>query len=130
MKKNKEKCSRTEKEYSEFIDFIHSGIHHFCPIIIHCNTKHRHKCLRRFLIDWTTTLNIRLTRGNVSNCLRFLIKQNNCILIDEVISSKHIVKRIKLPSFFPGPKIYIKQKFRKNNFEGLKMIYFIEKIFE
>ena len=46
-----------------------------------------------------------LTRGNVSNCLRFLIKQNNCILIEEVMSNKHIVNRIKLPSFLPGPKI-------------------------
>lgn len=54
----------------------------------------------------TTTSIERLTRGKVSNCLRFLMKQNNCILIEEVINSKHMVKRIKLPSFFPGPKIY------------------------
>ena len=48
---------------------------------------------------------IRLTRGNVSNCLRPFIKQNNCILIDDVINNKHIVNKIKLPSFLPGPKI-------------------------
>jgi hypothetical protein len=53
----------------------------------------------------TTTFNDLHTRGNVSNCLRFEIKQNNCILIDDVIKSKHIVNKIKLPSFLPGPKI-------------------------
>ena len=43
--------------------------------------------------------------GNVSNLSSFLRKQNNCIEILEVMTSKHMVKMIKLPNFLPGPKI-------------------------
>lgn len=52
------------------------------------------------------------TSGKASNLLKSASEQNNCILILEVITSKHIVNIIRLPSFFPGPKIC---KIKKNN---------------
>lgn len=46
-----------------------------------------------------------VTSSNVSNLVNSQRKQNNCMDIDELIMSKHIVNIIRLPSFFPGPKI-------------------------
>lgn len=46
-----------------------------------------------------------LTSGNVSNLVNSQRKQNSCIDIDELIINKHIVNIMRLPSFFPGPKI-------------------------
>lgn len=43
--------------------------------------------------------------GNVSNLVNSFKKQNNCILILDVIINKHIVKITNDPNFFPGPKI-------------------------
>lgn len=106
VKEDEEQRREAQKEDVELVHLVHGGVHHFRPSVIHRDAKHGHVRLRVTVSRSSTTSTDELTRGNVSNCLRSLMKQNSCILIDEVISSKHMVNRIKLPSFFPGPKIY------------------------
>lgn len=75
-----------------------------------------------FWNSFYTYLNILLTSGKVSNFVNSHKKQNSCIDIDELIMSKHIVKIIRLPSFFPGPKIlYTKPSNNGDAFISLTM---------
>ena len=46
------------------------------------------------------------TCGKVSNLWKFLIEQKSCRLTQEVMISRHMVNRIRLPSFLPGPNIW------------------------
>lgn len=46
-----------------------------------------------------------VTSSKVSNLVNSQRKQNSCIEIDELMISKHMVKMMRLPSFFPGPNI-------------------------
>lgn len=55
-------------------------------------------------------LPIFLTCGKVANLWKSLKEQKSWRLTQDVMMSRHIVKRIRLPSFFPGPKIWIKPK--------------------
>lgn len=41
----------------------------------------------------------------LSNFVKSQRKQNNCIDMLEDIINKHMVNMIRLPNFFPGPKI-------------------------
>lgn len=45
------------------------------------------------------------TWGKVSNLWKSLMEQNNWRLTHDVMINKHIVNKIREPSFFPGPKI-------------------------
>lgn len=46
-----------------------------------------------------------VTSGNVSNFVKSHRKQKSCIEMLDDMTSRHIVKIIRLPSFFPGPNI-------------------------
>ena len=46
-----------------------------------------------------------LTCGKVSNFAKSMMEQKSWRLMLEVIMSRHMVNRTRLPSFFPGPKI-------------------------
>lgn len=59
---------------------------------------------RTWLRKWVTKLT-GLTWSNLPNLSKSLMLQNNCRLMLEAMISRHIVNRIKCPSFFPGPKI-------------------------
>ena len=43
--------------------------------------------------------------GKVSNLSKFDKEQNNCMDMLDVMTKRHIVKMIRVPNFFPGPKI-------------------------
>lgn len=72
-------------------------------------------CLETKLIDKLThKLNnkvIRLTWSNLPNLSKSLMLQNSCRLMLEAMIRRHIVNRIRCPSFFPGPKICNKHKY-------------------
>lgn len=59
---------------------------------------------RTWLRKWVTKLT-GLTWSNLPNLSKSLMLQNNCRLMLEAMISRHMVNRIKCPSFFPGPKI-------------------------
>ena len=44
-------------------------------------------------------------KRKVENFSKFFKLQNSCIEMLELMTSKHMVKMSKLPSFIPGPKI-------------------------
>lgn len=51
---------------------------------------------------WNILMN---ASGNVSNFVKSQRKQKSCIEILLLIISKHMVKIMSDPNFFPGPKI-------------------------
>lgn len=61
-------------------------------------TSTQASCVRIWNIDINASVKL-------SNFVKSHKKQNNCMeMLDEIIN-KHMVKIIKLPSFFPGPNI-------------------------
>ena len=47
MKEDEEKRREANEEDSKVVHFVHRAVHHFCPTVVHDDTKHRHVGLGR-----------------------------------------------------------------------------------